>query len=79
MLTWFATMSKRGLLFHPDDPAEIIQDIATGKPTFSPGESGKAQDILDTMFDLHGDEVYEAAYPIFMTCMGLRQDARGHL
>jgi len=75
MLIWFATMSKRGLLFHPDDPAETIQDIATGKSTFSPGESGKAQDILDTMFHLHGDKVYEAAYPVFIKCMGLRLDA----
>jgi len=75
MLIWFATMSERGLLFHPDDPAETIQDIATGKPTFSPDESGKAQKILDTMFKLHGDEVYEAAYPIFMKRMGIRLDA----
>jgi len=75
ILAWFATMSKRGLLFHPDDPAETIQDIATAKPIFSPGESGKAQDILDAMFHLHGDEVYEAAYPIFMKSMGLQLDA----
>ena len=75
MLIWFATMSERGLLFHPDDPAETIQDITIGAHTFSTDESSRAGNIINTMFELHGDEVYEAAYPIFMKCMGLRLDA----
>ena len=75
MLNWFATMSKRDLLFHPDDPAEEIYDIASGKRMFSPAESSKAKEILDAMFRLHGHEVYEAAYPIFMKRMGLHLDA----
>jgi len=75
MLYWFASMSERELLFHPDDPANEIYDIATGEPTFSPTESRKANAILGTMFNRFGDEVYEAAYPIFMKCMGLRLDA----
>jgi len=50
MLLWFSTMSERELLFHPDDPADEIYDIATGEPTFSPTESRKANAILKTMF-----------------------------
>jgi len=75
MSLWFATMSERGMLFHPDDPAEKIYDIATGKPTFSPTEFSKANAILETMFNRFGDQVYEAAYPIFMKYMGIRLDA----
>jgi len=74
MLLWFATMSERGLLFHPDDPADEIFDIATGEPTFTKEESRKAKDILDTMFGKFGDHVYDAAYPIFMKCAGIRLD-----
>jgi len=75
MLFWFATMSVRELLFHPDDPAEKIYNIATRKPMFSPVESREAGVILGEMFELHGDNVYEAAYPIFMKRMGIQLDA----
>jgi len=75
MLFWFATMSVRELLFHPDDPAENIYNIATGEPTFTSAESRKANTILETMFNRFGDEVYEAAYPIFMKRMGIQLDA----
>lgn len=75
MLNWFATMSVRELLFHPDDPADQIYDIASGKRTFTRNEARKAQQIVHTMFELHGDDVYEAAYPIFMKCMGIKLDA----
>jgi len=74
MLRWFATMSERGLLYHPDDPADTIHEITTGEPTFSPAESLQANEILKAMFNQFGDKVYEAAYPIFMKCMGLRLD-----
>ncbi len=75
MLYWFASMSECGLLFHPDDPAEEIYEIATGDPMFSPVESRKANAILNSMFSEFGDEVYEAAYPIFMKRMGIQLDA----
>jgi len=75
MLHWFAAMSERELLFHPDDAAETIHVIATGEPTFSPEESRKANAILKSMFSQFGDKVYEAAYPVFMKRMGLRLDA----
>ena len=71
MLVWFASMSERDLLFHPDDLPETIFNIATGAKTFSPNECSKAGSILNTMFELHGDDVYEAAYPVFMKCMGI--------
>lgn len=74
MLLWFATMSEKGLLFHPDDPAEEIYDIATRARTFSSAESGQVNKTIDAMFALHGDQVYEAAYPSFMKCMGIRPD-----
>lgn len=75
MLTWFATMSEHDLLFHPDDLPQDIFVIATGAKTFSPDECSKAGSILHTMFELHGDDVYEAAYPAFMKCMDIRLDA----
>jgi len=75
MLLWFASMSKSGLLFHPDDAPETIVSIATGKALFSPREARKLTDIVGEMFERFGDEVYEAAYPIFMKCMGGRMDA----
>jgi len=75
MLFWFATMSQRRLLFHPDDAPEDIVIISTGKPMFSPVESREAGAILGEMFKLHGDNVYESAYPIFMKRMGIQLDA----
>jgi len=75
MLFWFATMSERGLLFHPDDLADEICNIVTGEPTFTPAESLKANAILETMFNQFGDQVYEAAYPVFMKRMGIQLDA----
>ena len=75
MRLWFATMSERGLLFHPDDPADKIIEIATGEPLFSPAESSKANEVLASMFGQFGDDVYEAAYPAFMERMGISPDA----
>jgi hypothetical protein len=75
MQAWFASMSEHELLFHPDDLPKDIIVITTGEPTFSPGECKKTTAILETMFELHGDNVYEAAYPVFMKCMGLRLDS----
>lgn len=75
MLNWFAEMSVRGLLFHPDDsPAQIIT-IADGSPIFTTGERRKLEGILADMFCKHGDRVHEACYPIFMKAVGQRLDA----
>ncbi|OIO68788.1 MAG: hypothetical protein CO186_07935 [Zetaproteobacteria bacterium CG_4_9_14_3_um_filter_49_83] len=74
MKLWFATMSQSRLLFHPDDPASEIYDIATGNKTFSSAESRQLDKIIGTMFELHGHQVYEAAYPEFMKCMAINPE-----
>lgn len=75
MLYWFAEMSVRNLLFHPDDsPAQIIT-IADGTQVFTTGECRKLEGILADMFHKHGDRVHEACYPVFMKAVGQRLDA----
>lgn len=75
MLQWFSQMSVEGLLFHPDeDPADMIV-VTTNKPVFAEGEIPVVRSILDEMFARHGDDVYEAAYPITMKAFGIRLDA----
>ena len=75
MLDWFAEMSVNNLLFHPDDDPADIFTIADGTPTFSQNEAVQLRNILDDMFAANGDDVYEAAYPIFMKRMGIQLDA----
>lgn len=75
MLVWFAKLSKRGLLFHvDDDPAEII-DTSTSKRVFSDKEAATLRAVIAKLFSKHGDDVYEAEYPIFMKAVGIRLDA----
>jgi hypothetical protein len=74
MLYWFAELSKRGLLFHPDDdPAEIASLVGGGK-TFSSTEAKKLRRLLGKMFAISGDVVYEAAYPAFMSHMKIQTE-----
>lgn len=75
MSIWFAEMSQRGLLFHPEDAPGDIFGIATNERTFTPGECTKLDGIMAEMFATFGDGVCETAYPIFMKCMSLRQAA----
>ncbi|PZO62737.1 MAG: hypothetical protein DI635_10700 [Pseudoxanthomonas suwonensis] len=75
IILWFAEMSARGLLFHPEeDPSAIIR-IGDGLRTFSETEAADARAILSRMFDRHGDRVIEACYPVFMHACGQRLDA----
>ena len=75
MQIWFAEMSARGLLFHPEeDPSTIIR-IDDGMPAFSEMEAADAKAIVSRMFDRHGDQVIEACYPVFMRACGQRLDA----
>ena len=75
MLMWFSEMQVRGLLFHPDDdPADIIR-ISDSTATFFAPEVKTARTILGEMFELHGDNVYEAVYPIAMNAAGIQLDA----
>ena len=75
MLWWFAEMAKRELLFHPDDSPDQIVVIKTGELLFSPEECNEVEGVLLRMFDQFGNEVHEAAYPIFMRAAGQRLDA----
>lgn len=75
MSIWFAEMSLRGLLFHPEDAPSDILTIASNERTFTPAECAKLDGIMAEMFALFGDGVCETAYPIFMKCMGWRQAA----
>lgn len=75
MLLWFAEMSARGLLFHPeDDPADIIK-IRSGERTFTDIEAKQVRDILGKMQSTHGDSMIDACYPVFMRAVGQRLDA----
>ena len=74
MSYWFYEMSKRGLLFHPDDsPVEIVS-IATNKQIFNSTECRKLERIIDDMFQAFGNQVYESAYPFFMERMRVQPD-----
>jgi hypothetical protein len=75
MLAWFAEMSVRDLLFHPDDVPETIVSIETGEQFFTAEECQKLEGIISKMFDQFDDDVYEAAYPIFMKRMNIQLDA----
>lgn len=76
MLVWFAEMSNRGLLFHPeDDPANIIR-IDGGEQLFSDGEADEIRRIIGRMDSEHGHEaMIDACYPVFMRAVGQRLDA----
>ncbi len=77
MLHWFAAMSQKDLLFHPDDDPATIAYSESGKPVFSRRDVAVLRLMLATFFKLHGDDVYEAAYPVFMQRFGNRLDADG--
>ena len=74
-LQWFAEMQCRGLLFHPDDdPADIVV-IQSGERMFQNRETEEVRFVLDALFAVLGDGVYEAAYPVMMNACGIRLDA----
>ena len=66
MQDWFAAMAERDLLFHPEDSAAHIIEIANGMPLFTREESEAADHILAGMFAEHGSKVIDTCYPIFM-------------
>ena len=75
MQIWFAEMSARGLLFHPEeDPASVVR-IGTWERKFTDAEAARIRGILGRMFDEDGDETISACYPIFMRVAGQRLDA----
>lgn len=75
MLHWFAEMSVRGLLFHPEeDPADIIR-IETGERVFDDDEAVAVRAIIGKMESEHGEGMIKACYPVFMSACGQRLDA----
>ena len=65
MNRWFAKMQANGLLFHPEDRAEDIVEIVSGKAIFSAKECTELDKIIDAMFAKHGDRVCDVAYKYF--------------
>lgn len=74
MAAWFAQLDTCNLLFHPDDPPETLISLESGQLFFSAAEVSILTSTIDRLFALHGDRVYEAAYPLFMARMGIEED-----
>lgn len=74
-LRWFSELQCKGLLFHPDDDPNDIVSILDGEKSFSDVEVAEARFVIGELFTELGDDVYEAAYPIFMNVMGFKLDA----
>ncbi|WP_287597531.1 hypothetical protein [Thermomonas sp.] len=70
VLIWFSEMSRRGLLFHPEEAPESIVEVVSGRPLFTDAECREVGNILDAMFAEHGSLVIELCYPIFMSACG---------
>lgn len=75
LLQWFAELSKRDLMFHPDDDPATLFSTETGQKLFSRSEAKAARLTIGECFKVNGDEVYAAAYPIFMQRFGIQLDA----
>ena len=71
---WFHKMHNSGLLYHPDDPAESIVNISNGQPTFTPEECKNLNNSFRTMFENHGDKVYQVALHYFHKAMGIKPE-----
>ncbi len=61
MYNWFDMMGTAGLLFHPDDDPEEIVRIVNGRAMFNAVEVMQLRGVIDQLFALHGEVVYEAA------------------
>jgi hypothetical protein len=72
MLHWFTEMLMQGLLFHPDDDPADIQDPETGASLFSDAECTSVRAVLNEMFEKFGDDVYDAAHPVYMYACGIQ-------
>lgn len=74
-LMWFSELQSTGLLFHPDDDPNDIVSIREGGKVFSDVEVAEARFVIGELFTELGDNIYEAAYPVFMNAMGVQLDA----
>ena len=71
---WFYKMYLAGLLFHPDDPPETIENIQTGERTFTDEECVELNFAISKLFEYHGDAVYEYGLKYFQKAMGFTPD-----
>lgn len=69
MSDWFGVLYSSEMLFHPDDPPEHIYWNESNIRAFTDVEAEILRGILEHLFVIHGDSVYEAAYPYFMDWM----------
>lgn len=75
-LTWFAEMQTKGLLFHPEDDPGSICRVHDNQKAFSETEVAELRFVLGEIESQIGhDKMTEAAYPVFMTAMGIGLDA----
>lgn len=74
MKRWFNQMYLSGFLFHPDELAESIVNIASGQPTFTPEECVRLNRAVKSMFDNHGDKVYGVGLQYFHKAMGIKPE-----
>ncbi|CAM8624624.1 hypothetical protein RAE19_09505 [Rhodoferax sp. TBRC 17660] len=74
MNRWFYKMQQAGLLYHPDERAEDIVDIETGAPTFDPVECELLDAMIDQMFEVHGDKVYDVCIKHVHKAMGIKPE-----
>lgn len=74
MFDRFVKLDSLDILFHPDDAPEITIDLKSGQPSFNPTEVSALNAVLEPMFALHGDKVYDAAYPVFIARMGISEN-----
>ena len=74
MNRWFYKMHLAGLLYHPDDPAETIINLANGQPAFTPEECVQLNQSVNLMFVHHGDKVYDVGLHYFHKAMGIKPD-----
>lgn len=68
---WFAAMQKAELLFHPDDDPQDIITIATNKRVFTAVEVTAVRTVMEQLFEVLGDDVYDACYPLVMGACAL--------
>lgn len=74
MNRWFQKMQQAGLLYHPDERAEDIVDIETDAPMFDPVECETLDALMDQMFEVHGDAVYEVCLKHVHKAMGIKPE-----
>lgn len=74
MNRWFYKMQQAGLLYHPDERAENIVVIETGAPMFDSVECEVLDALMDQMFEVHGDKVYDVCVKHVHRAMGIKPE-----